>query len=92
MEKYIKDEDNKFMEKREDLMENKILATAYINLIQDSKGETQFEYGYDLDKVNVSLNDIGMFLSFLDTLQSKAEQDFKDRLDVQEKKFEITKE
>ena len=74
------------------MKENKILATAYINLIQDSKGETQFEYGYDLDKVNVSLNDIGMFLSFLDTLQSKAEQDFKDRLDVQEKKFEITKE
>jgi hypothetical protein len=30
---------------------NKLLATAYINLIQDSKGETQFEYGYDLDKV-----------------------------------------
>ncbi len=71
---------------------NKLLATAYINLIQDSKGETQFEYGYDLDKVNVSLNDIAMFLSFLDTLQSKAEQDFKDRLDVQEKNFEITKE
>ena len=71
---------------------NKTIATAYINLIQDSKGETQFEYGYDLDKVNVSLNDIGMFLSFLDTLQGKAEQDFKDRLDVQEKKFEITKE
>ncbi len=72
--------------------ENKTIATAYINLIQDSKGETQFEYGYDLDKVNVSLNDIGMFLSFLDTLQNKAEQDFKDRLDVQEKKFEVTRD
>ena len=74
------------------MKENKIIATAYINLIQDKNGKTQFEYGYDLDKVNVSLNDIGMFLSFLDTLQSKAKQDFKDRLDVQEKKFEITKE
>ena len=74
------------------MKENKILATAYINLIQDSKGETQFEYSYDLDKVNVSLNDVAMFLSFLDTLQDKAKQDFKDRLDVQEKKFEITKE
>ena len=72
--------------------QNKILATAYINLIQDSKGETQFEYGYDLDKVKISLNDIGMFLSFLDTLQNKAEQDFKDRLDVQEKKFEVTRD
>jgi len=73
-------------------MENKILATAYVNLVQDKEGNTNFEYGYDLDKVNVSLNDVGMFLSFLDMLQSKAEQDFKDRLDVQEKKFEITKE
>lgn len=73
-------------------MENKTIATAYINLIQDEKGETQFEYGYDLDKVNVSLNDVGMFLSFLDTLQSKAEQDFKDRLDVQEKEFEVKRE
>ena len=70
---------------------NKLLATAYINLIE-SDGEVKFEYGYELDKVNVSLNDIGMFLSFLCTLQNKAEEDFKDRLDVQEKKFEITKE
>jgi len=74
------------------MTEKKILATAHINLVQDEKGNTNFEYGYDLDKVNVSLNDVGMFLSFLDMLQSKAEQDFKDRLDVQEKKFEITKE
>ncbi|GAI43357.1 unnamed protein product, partial [marine sediment metagenome] len=42
--------------------------------------------------VNVSLNDIGMFLSFLSTFQNRAEQDFKDRLDVQEKEFEVTKE
>ncbi len=74
------------------MTKNKTLATAYINLIQDSKGETQFEYGYDLDKVKVSLNDIGVFLSFLDILQSKAEQDFKDRLDVQEKEFEVNME
>jgi len=73
-------------------MENKILASAYINLVQDEKGETQFEYGYDLDKVNVSLNDVGMFLSFLSTFKDKAKQDFKDRLDVQEKKFEVTRE
>jgi len=76
---------------RNKLGKNKLLATAYINLIE-SDGEVKFEYGYELDKVNVSLNDIGMFLSFLCTLQNKAEEDFKDRLDVQEKKFEITKE
>jgi len=69
----------------------KLLGTAYINLIEVD-GETKFEYGYDLDKVNVSLNDIAMFLSFLDMLQDKAKQDFKDRLDVQEKEFEVQKE
>lgn len=45
----------------------KLLGTAYINLIEVD-GETKFEYGYDLDKINVSLSDIALFLSFLDTL------------------------
>ncbi len=66
----------------------KLLGQAYINLIE-SDGEVKFEYGYDLDKINVSLNDIAMFLSFLDILQDKAKQDFKDRLDVQEKEFSV---
>jgi len=72
-------------------MKNKLLGTAYINLIE-SDGEVKFEYGYELDKVNVSLNDMAMFLSFLSTFQSRAEQDFKDRLDVQEKEFSVEKE
>ncbi len=71
--------------------DNKLLATAYVNLIE-SDGEVKFEYGYELDKLKVSLNDIGMFLSFLCTFQSRAEQEFKDRLDVQSKEFEVTKE
>ena len=66
----------------------KLLGTAYINLLEVD-GETKFEYGYELDKINVSLNDMAMFLSFLDTLQDKAKQDFKDRLDVQEKEFSV---
>jgi len=70
---------------------NKLLGTAYINLIE-VEGETKFEYGYELDKANTSLNDISMFLSFLDMLQSRAEQDFEDRLDVQEKEFSVEKE
>jgi len=69
----------------------KLLGTAYINLVEVD-GETKFEYGYELDKINVSLNDMAMFLSFLDMLQDKAKQDFKDRLDVQEKEFEVQKE
>jgi len=72
-------------------MKKKLLGTAYINLIE-VEGETKFEYGYELDKANTSLNDISMFLSFLDMLQSRAEQDFKDRLDVQEKEFSVEKE
>ena len=66
----------------------KLLGTAYINLIEVD-GETKFEYGYDLDKVQVSLSDIALFLSFLDILQDKAQQDFKDRLDVQEIEYNI---
>ena len=70
---------------------NKLLGTAYINLVEVD-GETKFEYGYELDKVNVSLNDMAMFLSFLDTLQDRAKQDFKERLDVQEKEWSVEKE
>lgn len=73
-------------------MENKTIATAYINLIQNKAGQTEFKYGYDLFQGDVSLNDIAMFLSFLDMLRSKAEQDFKDRLGISEKKFEVTRE
>jgi len=73
------------------MKDKKLLGTAYINLIEVD-GETKFEYGYELDKINVGLNDVAMFLSFLDMLQDKAKQDFKDRLDVQEKEFEIQKE
>jgi len=73
------------------MKENKLLGTAYINLIE-SDGEVKFEYSYELDKGKTSLNDIAMFLSFLDMLQKRAEQDFEDRVNVQEKEFSIEKE
>ena len=72
-------------------MKNKTLATAYVKLISVDN-EIKFEYGYDLDKLNLSINDIGMFLSFISMLKNKAEQDFSDRLDVQEKEFEVKRE
>jgi len=72
------------------MSKDKLLATAYVNLIK-SDGEVKFEYGYELDKLKVSLNDIGMFLSFLCTFQSRAEQEFKDRLDVQDKELSVEK-
>ena len=68
-----------------------LLGTAYINLIEVD-GEVKFEYGYELDKAKTSLHDISMFLSFLDMLQKRAEQDFEDRVNVQEKEFSIEKE
>jgi len=67
-----------------------LLGTAYINLIEVD-GEVKFEYGYELDKAKTSLHDISMFLSFLDMLQKRAEQDFEDRVNVQEKEFNIEK-
>ena len=67
-----------------------LLGTAYINLIEVD-GEVKFEYGYELDKSKTSLNDISMFLSFLDMLQKRAEQDFEDRVNVQEKEFSVEK-
>jgi len=68
-----------------------LLGTAYINLIEVD-GEVKFEYGYELDKAKTSLHDISMLLSFLDMLQKRAEQDFEDRVNVQEKEFSIEKE
>ena len=63
-----------------------LLETAYINLIEvEVDGEVKFEYGYELDKAKTSLHDISMFLFFLNMLQKRAEQDFKDRVNVQEK-------
>ena len=73
------------------MSKNKLLGSAYINLIEED-GEVKFEYGYELDKLSVSLNDLAMFLSFLGTLKGRAEQDFKDRLDVQKKEFSVEKE
>jgi len=70
------------------MTEDKLIATAYVNVIE-SDGEVKFEYGYDLDKLQVSLNDISMFSSFLKKLRDKAQQDFNDRLDVQEKQIEV---
>jgi len=41
-------------------MKKKLLGIAYINLVEVDS-ETKFEYGYELDKANTSLNDITTF-------------------------------
>lgn len=67
----------------------KLLGIAYVRLVQDDKGKINFEYGYDIDKKQTSLNDIMALQSFLGMLKDKADQDFKDRIDVSEKKYEV---
>ena len=67
----------------------KLLGIAYVRLVQDEKGEVNYEYGYDVDKAQVSLNDIMALQSFLGMLKDKADSDFKDRVDVSEKKYEV---
>lgn len=67
----------------------KLIGIAYVRLVQDDKGEVNYEYGYEVDKKQVRLNDIMALQSFLGMLKGKADQDFKDRVDVSEKKYEV---
>ena len=50
----------------------KLLGIAYVRLVQDEQGEVNFEYGYDIDKKQASLNDIMALQSFLGMLKDKA--------------------
>ena len=72
--------------------ENKLIGSAYVNIIKDEKGEVKFAYGYEVDDNEVSLNDLSMFNSFLDKLKTKAQEDFEERLEVNDKEFSIEKE
>jgi len=40
-------------------MKNKLIGNAYVNILQDEKGEVRFAYGYEVDDKEVSLNHIG---------------------------------
>ena len=73
-------------------MKDKITGTAYVNIIQDEKGEVKFAYGYELNEKEISLNDLGMLNSFLGNLKNKAQQDFDERLDKNDKEFSIEKD
>jgi hypothetical protein len=66
----------------------KVIGIAYVRLVQEGD-KVNYEYGYDINKAQVSLNDIMALQSFLAMLKDKADQDFKDRIDVSEKKYEV---
>ena len=70
------------------MKKNKLLGTAYINLIEVD-GEVKFEYGYEVDDSEVSLNDLAMLNSFIDKIKDMAKQDFQERLDKNDKEFSI---
>ena len=70
----------------------KIIGTAYVNIIQDQAGQVKFAYGYELDDNAVSLNDLAMLNSFLDKIKGMAKKDFQERLDKNDKEFSIEKD
>jgi len=77
---------------KEKMTKDKLIGTAYVNIIQDEKGQVKFAYGYELDDNAVSLNDLDMLNSFLEKLKNKAQGDFNERLDKNDKEFSIEKD
>jgi len=70
-------------------MKDKIIGKVHIGIIQDEKGEVKFDWGYQIDDEEIRLNDLAMLNSFIDIIKSQAEQDFRDRLDKNDKEFEV---
>jgi hypothetical protein len=73
-------------------MKNKLIGSAYVNIIKDENGEIKFAYGYELDDNAISLNDLAMLNSFLDKIKDMAKKDFQERLDKNDKEFSIEKD
>ena len=80
------------MKRRDGMNKDKLIGTAYVNIIKDDKEEIKFAYGYKMKEEELSLNDFAMLNSFLDKLKTKAKEDFEERLDVNDKAFSIEKE
>lgn len=70
-------------------MTNKLIGSTYVNILKDENGEVRFAYGYEVDDEEVSLNDLAMLNSFLDSIKERAKQDFQERLDKSDKEFSI---
>ena len=74
------------------MTKNKLIGSTYVNILKDENGEVKFAYGYEVDDEEVSLNDLAMLNSFLDKIKSQAEQDFNERLEINDKEFSIESE
>jgi len=68
---------------------NKLIGSIYVNIIKDDNGEIKFAYGYEIDDEEVSLNDLAMLNSFLDSIKKRAKRDFQERLDKNDKEFSV---
>jgi hypothetical protein len=74
------------------MTKDKLIGTSYVNIIKDSEGKIKFAYGYELKENEISLNDLGMFNSFLGTLKDRSQKDFNERLNINDKEFSIEKD
>ena len=74
------------------MAKDKLIGTAYVNIIKDEKGEVKFAYGYELKYPELSLNDISMLNSFLNNLKDRSQKDFNERLEINDKEFSIEKD
>jgi hypothetical protein len=73
-------------------MKQKLIGTVYVNILKEENGEVKFAYGYEMKEEEISLNDLAMLNSFLDKIKNKAEQDFEERLEINDKEFSIEKD
>lgn len=74
------------------MTKDKLIGTSYVNIIKDEKGQVKFAYGYELNEKELSLNDLSMLNSFLGKLKEQAQQDFNERLEINDKEFSIEKD
>jgi len=70
-------------------MPDKIIGKVHVGIIQDENGEVKFDWGYQIDDGEIRLNDLAMLNSFINIIKAQAEEDFRDRLDKNEKEFSI---
>jgi len=71
---------------------DKLIGTAYVNIIKDSECKIKFAYGYEINEKEISLNDLGMLNSFLGKIKDMAQKDFNERLEINDKEFSIEKD
>ncbi len=68
---------------------SQLIGSTYVNIIKDEEGEIKFAYGYEVDDMEISLNDLAMMCKFLEKIKENADRDWEDRLEKIDKEFEV---